>query len=118
ISRCSWLSFSRSRPTNTIWPCFATSSAVALPIPEVGPVMTYALRSVGSFTETGFGIFYSFDVCLVSHSWRSKKSGDHAPHGVEALFAVLHRMGRILGHEVHGCLRDGAHDSGNESLWS
>jgi hypothetical protein len=34
--------------------------------------MTYALRSVGLFAETGFGIFYFFNVCLVSHRWHQK----------------------------------------------
>jgi hypothetical protein len=43
-----------------------------------------------------------------------KKSLNHAPHGVEAFSAVLHRMGRILSHEVHGCLCNGVHDRGNE----
>jgi len=46
---CNWLSFSRSRPTRTTVPCLATSNAVARPMPEVGPVTTYAPRCVGLF---------------------------------------------------------------------
>jgi hypothetical protein len=49
IAFCTLSSFPLSRPTNTTVPCFATSNAVARPIPEVGPVMMYALRPVGLF---------------------------------------------------------------------
>jgi len=50
------LSFSRSRPIRTTVPCFATSNAVARPMPEVGPVMMYAFRSVELFVENGLAI--------------------------------------------------------------
>jgi hypothetical protein len=43
---CTSASFPRSRPTKTTVPCLASSNAVQRPIPEVGPVMMYALRSV------------------------------------------------------------------------
>ena len=48
-------------------PCLATSKAVRRPIPEVGPVMMYALLSAEGFLDVGFGISLSFGMCLVSH---------------------------------------------------
>ena len=39
---CTSLSFALSRPTKTTMPCLANSNAVARPMPEVGPVTTYA----------------------------------------------------------------------------
>jgi len=50
-------SFLASRPTSTIVPCLASSSAVARPKPEVGPVTMYALRSLEPFIELASGIF-------------------------------------------------------------
>jgi len=67
-------SFLGSRATSTRVPCFASSSAVARPIPEVGPVMMYALPSV-QFFKVVFDMLASavcFSVCLASHQQETK----------------------------------------------
>src|ERR1700678_4165215 len=48
---------------------------------------------------------------------RSKKSSYHAPQSLEALFAVLLCMGRILSHEIYRRLRDRVHDRDDETHW-
>jgi len=59
--------------------------------------------------------FYAPSMSVQSVIIWIRKSGDHAPHGVEAFFAMPLGMGRILSHEVHGRFRHRVRDCSNES---
>src|SRR5208337_1192277 len=102
----------RSRPTSTTVPCLASSKAVARPMPEVGPVMMYALRGDAFFKPVS-GISVPIFVCLVSLSL-AKKIGDDSPEGLERSHAVFACVGWVTDHEVDRRFRQRVHQGGDE----
>jgi hypothetical protein len=44
-----------------------------------------------------------------------KSSSQHSPQGIEALFAVLLGVGRVMGHEIHGGFRHRVHERNQET---